>query len=219
MKRFLDELILLLLPIIGAFLILFLGKTWRIKWVGRENILPARKKNQKVIYAFWHGRMLVLSFSHRWQKVHVLISQHRDGEFISRIINLLGFASVRGSTTRGGTKAIFQMANKNLEGYNVAVTPDGPKGPKYIAQPGAIYIAQRSGTPIIPISNSARKRWTLKSWDEFIIPKPFSEVVIILGDPMHVDAQASLEEIEEKREELEEKLVALTSQANNYFVK
>jgi lysophospholipid acyltransferase (LPLAT)-like uncharacterized protein len=217
MKKFLDELILFLVPIIGAFLVFLLGKSWRIKWVGKENILAIRKKNQKVIYAFWHGRMLALSFSHRWQKVHVLISQHRDGEFISRIISLLGFASVRGSTTRGGSKAIFQMANKNLEDCDVAVTPDGPKGPKYIAQSGAIYIAQRSGMPIIPISDSAEKRWTLKSWDEFIIPKPFSKVIIILGEPIYVDVQATPEKIELKRKELEEKLVSLTLQADNFF--
>ena len=200
---------------VGALLVYLLGKSWSIEWVGRENISP----NQRVIYAFWHGRMLVLSFSHRWQKVHVLISQHRDGEFISRVIALLGFASVRGSTTRGGTKAVFQMANKNLEGYDVAVTPDGPRGPKYVAQPGAIYIAQRNGMPIIPISDSAKRRWTLKSWDGFVIPKPFSPVVITLGQPIYVSAQATAEQIEEKRKELEEKLLSLTSQADGYFVK
>lgn len=219
MKKLLDKITLFLVPILGAWLIFLLGKSWKIEWVGTENLTLPEKKNQKLIYAFWHGRMLILSFSHRWQNVHVLISQHRDGELIARIISKLGFAAVRGSTTKGGTKAIFQMANKNLEGYNTAVTPDGPKGPKYIAQSGIIYIAQRNGMPIIPISNSAQKRWTLSSWDGFIIPKPFSRVVIILGEPIYVNPDSSAEEIERKRKELEDKLSFLTSRADNYFVK
>lgn len=219
MKKFLDKLTMFFVPKIGALLIFLLGKSLRIKWVGTENLVPVRKKGQRVIYAFWHGRMLILPFSHRWQKIHVLISQHRDGELIARIINIFGFGSVRGSTTRGGTKAIFQMADKNLDGYDVAVTPDGPKGPRYEVQPGVIYIAQRSGMPIIPVTNSAKKRWTLKSWDNFIIPKPFSKATIILGEPIYVDSQSSPREIEEKRGKLEEKLLSLTSEADSYFVK
>lgn len=219
MRKLLDKIALTLVPILGALLILLLGKSWRIEWLGIENLTLPRQKNQKVIYAFWHGRMLILSFSHRWQKIHVLISQHRDGEFIARTIEILGFASVRGSTTKGGTKAIFQMANKSLEGYDTAVTPDGPKGPKYVAQSGIIYIAQRNGMPIIPVSNSAEKRWTLSTWDGFIIPKPFSRAVIILGEPLYVNPDSSIEELEMKRKELEEKLACLTSQADNYFAK
>lgn len=217
MRKILDELILFLVPVIGAILVLLLGKSWSVKWAGLENLIPARRKNQKVIYALWHGQMLALFFSHRWRKARVLISQHRDGEFISRIISLLGFCSIRGSTTRGGTKAIFQMANKNLDGYDLAVTPDGPRGPKCKVQPGIIYIAQRSGRPIIPISSSAQRRWTLKSWDSFVIPKPFSRTVIILGEPIYVDPQSTGEEIELKRKTLEDELIDLTLQADGYF--
>lgn len=178
---------------------------------------PIRKNRGQVIYAFWHGRMLIFSYSHRWQKIHVLISQHRDGELIARIIERLGFVSVRGSTTRGGTKAIFEMAKKGVSGYDVAISPDGPRGPRFAVQLGTIYVAQRSQMPIIPITNSAKSRWTLSSWDGFLIPKPFSKAVIIIGEPIYVPPESTPQELEEKREELERRLVCLTQKADNYF--
>jgi len=217
LKRSRDNLLLFLASIIGPILIFLLGKTLRIKWIGEENLDPIRENDKRVLYACWHGRMLILSYSHRWQKIHVLISQHRDGELIARIIERLGFVSIRGSTTRGGTKALFEMATKGASGYDVGITPDGPKGPKFKAQLGAIYIAQRSEMPIIPITNSAKRRWTLSSWDGFIIPKPFSKTVIMIGKPIYVPLKSTPQELEKKREELEEKLVELTEKADSYF--
>lgn len=178
---------------------------------------PIRKKQGQVIYAFWHGRMLILSYSHRWQKIHVLISQHRDGELIARIIENLGFVSVRGSTTHGGTKAIFEMTKKGASGYDLAITPDGPRGPRFKVQLGTIYIAQRSGMPIIPITNSSKSRWILSSWDRFLIPKPFSKAVIMIGEPIYVQLESPPQELEEKREKLEKRLVELTQKADSYF--
>ena len=134
-RRFLNKYII---PYFGYLYIWFIGKTSVIKEYNDPGFERLVKNRENFIYAFWHGRMLILCFSHRWQKIHVLISQHRDGELIARIIALLGFGSVRGSSTRGGTKAIFQMADKNLGGYDVAVTPDGPRGPRYEVQPGVI---------------------------------------------------------------------------------
>jgi lysophospholipid acyltransferase (LPLAT)-like uncharacterized protein len=216
-KTFRDNLLLFFVSVMGPIFIFLLGKTLRIKWIGEENLDPIRKNRGQVIYAFWHGRMLISSYSHRGQKIHVLISQHRDGELIARIIERLGFVSVRGSTTRGGTKAIFEMAKKGVSGYDVAITPDGPRGPRFAVQLGTIYIAQRSQMPIIPITNSAKSRWTLSSWDGFLIPKPFSDAVIIIGEPIYVPLESTPQELEEKREELEKRLVDLTKKADNYF--
>jgi lysophospholipid acyltransferase (LPLAT)-like uncharacterized protein len=216
-KTFRDNMLLFFVSVVGPIFIFLLGKTLRIKWIGEKNLDPIRKNQGQVIYAFWHGRMLIFSYSHRWQKSHVLISQHRDGELIARIIERLGFVSVRGSTTRGGTKAIFEMAEKGASGYDVAITPDGPRGPRFAVQLGTIYVAQRSQMPIIPITNSAKSRWTLSSWDGFLIPKPFSEAVIIIGEPIYVPPESTSQELEEKREELEKRLVDLTQKADNYF--
>jgi lysophospholipid acyltransferase (LPLAT)-like uncharacterized protein len=217
LKRSRDNLLLFLASTIGPILIFLLGKTLRIKWIGEKNLDPIRENDKRVLYACWHGRMLILFYSHRWQKIHVLISQHRDGELIARIIERLGFVSIRGSTTRGGTKALFEMAKKGASGYDVGITPDGPKGPRFRVQLGAIYIAQRSEMPIIPITNSAKSRWTLSSWDGFLIPKPFSKAVIMIGEPIYVPLKSTPQELEEKREKLEKRLVELTQKADSYF--
>ncbi|KPK99711.1 MAG: hypothetical protein AMJ91_06705 [candidate division Zixibacteria bacterium SM23_73_3] len=217
LKRKKDELLLFLASWIGPLLIYILGMTLKIEWVGEENLDILRKEKKSVIYAFWHGRMLIFTYSHRKQKIHVLISQHQDGEYIARIIHRLGFVSVRGSTTRGGSKAIFEMCEKTTSGFDVAVTPDGPKGPGFQAHPGIIYIAQRTGMPIIPITNSAKGCWSLSSWDRFLIPKPFSKTVIMLGKPILVSTEATSEELEEKRIDLEKRLWELTQRADNYF--
>ena len=175
------------------------------------------KEKKSVIYAFWHGRMLMFTYSHRNRKIHVLISQHRDGEYIARIIHRLGFVSVRGSTTRGGSKALFEMCDKTAAGFDVAVTPDGPRGPGFRVHPGIISVAQRSGMPIVPITNSAESRWNLSSWDRFLIPKPITKAVIMLGEPIYVSPESTPEESEEKRKELEMQMLELTEKADKYF--
>lgn len=217
MKTLRNNFLVWLVSWLGPALIWLLGKTLRISWRGRENLQEVRKSGQRVIYALWHGRLLILTFAHRWQKVHVLISQHRDGEFVARTVQRLGFVPIRGSTTRGGTQAIFQMVSKIQDGYDLAITPDGPKGPPHKVQSGAIYIAQRSGLPIMPISASAKSAWRLKSWDNFLIPKPFSRAVIILGKPVFVSQNATENELNSKIVELENELSNLTTQADNFF--
>ncbi|UCB53670.1 MAG: lysophospholipid acyltransferase family protein [Candidatus Zixiibacteriota bacterium] len=212
-----DRFLVFLASYLGPILIYLLGKTLRIEWVGEENLDRIRRENKSVIYAFWHGRMLIFTYSHRKRKIHVLISQHRDGEYIARIIHRLGFVSLRGSTTRGGSKALFEMCDRTVAGFDVAVTPDGPKGPGFKVHPGIIYVAQRSGMPIVPITNSARNRWDLYSWDRFLIPKPFSKTVIMLGEPICVPPESAPEQLEEKRRELEQRMSELTEKADDYF--
>ena len=212
-----EKIYLSLISFLGPLIILLLGKTLKIKWIGEENLQIVREKKGRVLYAFWHGRMLIFTYSHRRRKIQVLISQHHDGEIIARIIQRLGFGTVRGSTTKGGLKAIIQMVNKAKAGYDIAITPDGPKGPAFKVQPGVAFIAQRSRIPIIPITNSAEKRWTLGSWDKFIIPKPFSRVVIIIGKPLYVPTETSAEEIDLKNSELEKNLIQITQMADSYL--
>ena len=212
-----DKISISFISLLGSFVILLLGRSLKIEWVGGENLNEIRQRKGKILYAFWHGRMLILAYTHRDQKNQVLSSRHRDGQISARIIQRLGFGTVWGSTTHGGVESLLQMANKVREGYDIAITPDGPKGPAFKAQSGAVFIAQKSGVPIIPITNSAQRRWTLKSWDGFIIPKPFSRAVIFIGEPIYVPAKLSKEEIELKSKELEESLNLLTEKADNYF--
>ncbi len=208
-----DRIIIWIVSRAAALFILLLGHTWRIRWFGLERVRAARGNGGNVIYAFWHGRMLALCFSHRRRQVHIMVSEHRDGEMIARTVERLGFVPVRGSTTRGGLRALFQMADRAVSGYDVAITPDGPKGPRFQVQQGVITLAQRTGMPIVPVADSASFRKTLSSWDRYIIPLPLSRVVIMHGEPIFVPRQLSAEQMDEKRTQLEGALQALTRQA------
>jgi hypothetical protein len=214
-----DRITIWIISRTAALFILLLGYSWRIRWMGLEHDRAARKNHSNVIYAFWHGRMLALCFSHRRRRVHIMVSEHRDGEMIARTVDLLGFIPVRGSTTRGGLRALFQMAERGSAGYDVAITPDGPRGPRFQVQQGVITLAQRTGMPIVPVTDSASLRKTLSSWDRYIIPLPFSRVVIMHGEPIFVPRQLTAERMEEKRVQLEEALQALTHRADEMMGK
>jgi len=191
-----------LLENIGPILIKILIGTTRIREYRKEIVSKVRKEHGTVIYAFWHNRMLIPAYTHINQNVHVIISQHRDGEIISRIIGKLGFHSIRGSSKRGGLKALKE-AIEVMNKYDVAITPDGPTGPKEIVKEGILFLAYKTGKPIIPSSFVIRDKWELHSWDNFIIPKPFTPVKMIYGNPIFVKSK---EEIPEKMEKLQNEL-------------
>jgi hypothetical protein len=186
----------------GPSIIKLLMGTLRIKVYNKENLLSARKSSGKVIYTFWHNRMLIPAYTHRYQHVHVLISQHQDGEYIARVITGLGFGTIRGSSRRGGVKALKEAVAISKE-YDIAITPDGPTGPKEIVKDGALLIAYKTGKPIIPGIFIMKSKWQLKSWDNFMIPKPFSPVKMIYGKPILVKTKS---EIPSKKEELQKAL-------------
>lgn len=221
MKRILNALSFHLAVRLGPWLIRLLGRTWRIRWVGEEHYDACRADGGNVIHAFWHGRLLALTFSHRNRAIQILISRHRDGEIIRRITGSLGFGSVRGSTGKGGARAILQMVKKGRAGFDLAITPDGPKGPREKAQGGLLLIAQRSGLPILPLSAASSKGRILNSWDRFRIPAPFSRVIIGYGPPIRVPADIPpeegplyLERVEKALSDLETKMDRMTRETD-----
>lgn len=176
---------------VGPYIIKALAKTWRITTLDYHHWGDRRKKGEVTIVALWHGEMLPLLYQHRNQGVAILISEHRDGELIARIAEKLGMKTVRGSTSRGAARALISMNTSLSNGDDVAITPDGPRGPFHSVAPGAMIVSFRSGAPIVPLSAHADRAWVLKSWDKFIIPKPFAKVVIAYGDPVVVEAEDS----------------------------
>ena len=164
------------------------------------------KDGKNVIYAFWHCNMLMPGYLLKNLGIQVLVSQHRDGEYIAGIISLLGFGTVRGSTTRGGARAMIHLTRKALTGHSIIITPDGPQGPRHVAQPGIIVLARKTGFPIIPIATKISKRWELPSWDRFVIPKPFAKVTLSLGKPIHVSREISDEQVNKYCRTIEEEL-------------
>jgi lysophospholipid acyltransferase (LPLAT)-like uncharacterized protein len=146
------------LPPIGAGLIRALGRTLRIQTEGGEQVDALYRKGHRLIIAFWHGRQLMMPLTYRGTGAHILISQHRDGELIHRIVSRFGFRSVRGSTTRGGAAALRDLIRLGRSGSDLVITPDGPKGPRQVAQIGAVHLAQATGLPIVPLTFSCSKK-------------------------------------------------------------
>ncbi len=197
---------------LAALFIRVLGATWRIEWRGLEKIAEARRLSRQVIYAFWHGRLLVFSYSHRHRNVQVLASEHPDGDLMGRTIARLGFGHLKGSTTRGGASALRDLSAALRDGLGVGLTIDGPRGPRGVVQQGAIELGRMTGSAIVPITNSARPRVLFKSWDRFQLPLPFAKVVIDHGEPFLVPAGTEREERERYRLGLERRLAELTSE-------
>ena len=210
---FLDRFKNLFLTGLASFLIRLLIKTLRLRVVG-ESRFKNERNSGNVIYAFWHNRLLLLIYTHRNQGIHVMVSHSRDGEIISQTIQRFGFRTVRGSSSRGGSSALLQLAKELASGADVAITPDGPQGPRYHVQMGIIHLAERSGCPIIPLVYSASKKWVLKSWDGFLIPCPFARAILIYGSPLEVSQGSNLED---KRLELEQELREITTEADAYY--
>jgi len=168
------------LILLGTWLLRLLGSTWRVTVYGRQELLNRTEDSERVVFTLWHGQMLPIVWAHR-QETAVMISEHRDGEIIARVIGELGFSAIRGSTSRGGARALLQAVPFLKKGTDVAVTPDGPRGPYRSFAPGALLLAYRAGVPVVPIVAHVDRKWQLKSWDAFEIPKPFARVVIVYG--------------------------------------
>lgn len=186
----------------GTLLVRLLAHTWRVRFANPEVAQAFRDARQPFIYVLFHGQLLPLLWTHRGRQISVMISEHRDGELIARVAHALSFRTVRGSTTRGAARALLHACREIEGGHDLAITVDGPKGPAGSVAPGALVISQRTGAPMVPTAASASRAWRLKSWDRFMIPKPFATVVVTYGDPVRVDAavpRVGAEEIERVR--------------------
>jgi len=193
--------------------VIYLTGRWRIE--GGE--IPARfwNENRPFILAFWHGRLLMMPFCwRRDRRMHMLISQHRDGELISRTIAHFNIGTVRGSSNRGGATALRGMVKALRRNEYVGVTPDGPHGPRMRATDGVVAVARLAGVPIIPATYSATRRRVLRSWDRFILPMPFARGVILWGEPLQVPVDADEAGLEAFRLRLEDTLTALSDEAD-----
>jgi lysophospholipid acyltransferase (LPLAT)-like uncharacterized protein len=158
--------------------------------------------------------MLPLVLTHRGRGVAVLVSRHRDGELIARIIEHLGFVSARGSSTRGGEEGVREMLQWAERGHLLAVTPDGPRGPAERVKPGLAWLAAHTGWPVVPVASAARPVWMLRSWDRFRVPRPFARVVVAYGAPLHVAPASTREELDVARRRIEDALGALTREVD-----
>lgn len=203
-----------LAPPVGVACMRWLHATLRVRRRGGEHLEACWARGERIIAAFWHGQLLMMPFAYPGREWTILISQHRDGEYIARIAARLGFRVVRGSAARGGPRAFREMMAALRGGVNVVITPDGPKGPRRQVKSGVVELARLSGMPIVPVAfAAARARVLRRSWDQFFIPVPGSPAVYVWGEPIRVPAATGRQELAKCRRVLAERLDALTAEA------
>lgn len=193
---------------VGYRAIAALGATLRWKTEGFEHFDEIARNGHQPIMAFWHGRILPATYHFRNRGIVVITSSNFDGEWIAGIIERFGFGTSRGSTSRGGARALLQMSRDLAAGLPAGFTVDGPRGPARVSQPGAVWLAKASGHPVLPFHLEADNYWTLKSWDRTQIPKPFATVAISIGEPFYVPREATEQDIESYRQRLDAALNA-----------
>lgn len=206
MKERCDELRVRAAAFLGRGLVEGLFATVRVRIENGAAYRSCHARGTRVIFAFWHEHLLSLVHVHRDQGIVVLVSEHTDGEYIARILEGQGFATARGSSTRGGVRGVRQLLRGAKRGRDLGITPDGPRGPRRTVKPGALQVARITGLPIVPISVQADRCWRLDSWDRFLVPKPFSDVRVRYGPPLSVPRRCGPREMETRREELGEVL-------------
>jgi lysophospholipid acyltransferase (LPLAT)-like uncharacterized protein len=198
---------------LGYPLINALGHTLRWRVEGMHHLDAIVASGRQPIMAFWHGRILPATFYFRRRGIVVITSENFDGEWIARIIGRFGFGTARGSSSRGGLRAMLQLVRDMEQGKPAGFTLDGPRGPAHVAQPGAIWLARATGNPVLPFHLEASSYWTTDSWDRTQVPKPFSVVALVIGEPLEVSSDATDEQLESSRQELEDRLGILEARA------
>jgi hypothetical protein len=198
---------------LGYPLINALGQTLRWRVEGLHHLDAILASGRQPVMAFWHGRILPATFYFRRRGIVVITSENFDGEWIARIIERFGYGTARGSTTRGGKRAMLQLVRDMEAGRPAGFTVDGPRGPAGVVQPGAVWLAKTTGNPLLPFHLEASSCWRVRSWDRTQIPKPFSTVSLVVGEPLEVAKDASDEQLEAARVELEQRLQRLEPRA------
>jgi lysophospholipid acyltransferase (LPLAT)-like uncharacterized protein len=202
-----------LIAAVGYRLVASLGSTLRWRTEGLEHLDEIAATGRQPIMSFWHGRILPATYFFRRRGIVVITSENFDGEWIAGIIERFGYGTARGSTSRGGRKALLQLVHDMAAGKPAGFTVDGPRGPARVAQPGAVWLAKATGNPVLPFHVEADRHWTLNSWDRTQVPKPYATVALAIGEPLEVEADADDAGVETARGMLEERLHALELRA------
>jgi lysophospholipid acyltransferase (LPLAT)-like uncharacterized protein len=204
-----------------GFAIAWLMRLWvstlryRYRPLGPAVVPAPPVREGRYIYAFWHESLLVPAFQFGRGDMSVLVSGHADGRIMAEAVRHLRLRVVDGSTTRGGVEAVRELVRR-AENDHLIITPDGPRGPRRCVQPGVIYLAARTGLPIMPVAFGFHKAWRMNSWDCFALPCPGSAVVCVSGVPIHVPARITRDNLEKVRLEVEQAMLQVTEYAERW---
>lgn len=216
-QRYIERAKIRLISFLGYWAIRLIGGTLRWQIEGWEHLRSIQDAHKNTIYTFWHGRIFMGTYFFRNRGIVVMTSQNRDGEYIARVIRRFGYGVARGSSTRGSTGALVEMIRELRKKNDVAFSIDGPTGPRYIAKPGAVWIASKTGDAVFPFNLSAEKKWVLNSWDHFQIPKPFSRVLVLMGAPIYVKENATEAELQDSQRLLQHSLEDVLYRSDAYW--
>lgn len=212
-----EKLVLSLVPRIASIFMRLLYGSVRVRHLGLSNIAALNESGRNYMIAFWHCHILLMVFCRHRKPITVMISRHRDGEYIASTMERFGVAASRGSSSKGGGEALRQMVELSEQGWNIAITPDGPRGPARVAQPGVVLGASRSGVPIIPIAVISERKTRLRSWDRFEVPHPFSRVMFVYGEPIKIPSISREDEIESWRLKVETAMCRMSDESEQRF--
>jgi lysophospholipid acyltransferase (LPLAT)-like uncharacterized protein len=201
-----------LIAFVAYPLLAILCRTYRWRVTGAEHYEAVVAGGRQPILALWHGRILPGLHFFRDRGIVVITSQNFDGEWIARILHKFGFGTARGSSSRGGARALVQLRRDLAVGRPAAFTVDGPRGPAGVVQPGVVFLAGATGQPVLPYHIESDRHWSLKSWDRTQIPKPFATVALVVGEPMDI-ADTRQETLDLGRVALQSRLAALEREA------
>lgn len=196
---------------LATFLFALWRRTLRTRSLNYNYVQNLHDQGKNIIFAFWHGDLFIIAVrgftETRKKTIYILSSKSRDGELLARFVEKLGFGTVRGSSSSGGTGALISLRERIQKGGNTAVAVDGPRGPRHVVKPGVVLLAKASGAVIVPVVTWARKKYTLKgSWDAATLPAPFSRCFVKFGEHVEVESDISRDQLNEKTAELETRL-------------
>jgi lysophospholipid acyltransferase (LPLAT)-like uncharacterized protein len=194
-----------------------IGSTLRETSTFEEGAIQSLAEVYPGIFPFWHRCVLPATWLYRHQRPAVMTSRSRDGEFIARVIQRFGFVPVRGSSSRGGQRALLEMNKLLSEGHAVAFTIDGPRGPRYVAKKGPVLLARMSGIPITAFYVAVERAWVLNTWDQLMIPKPFSRIHVRFARKIFVPPDADEAAMEQYHAEMQAALDRITAFAEAQF--
>jgi lysophospholipid acyltransferase (LPLAT)-like uncharacterized protein len=209
---FKHRLILAVIPL-AVGVIRVIGMTMRIRLIDPHRTSPYARPAKPVIYAFWHNQQLLAAYFFRNLGIRVLVSRSRDGDYITRILECLGYDTVRSSTSSGKVHALRGLVRELKDGHHAVITPDGPRGPVYQAQPGAVFLGALSGHAVVPLGCASERVWRLHSWDRFEIPKPFSRAAIVYDRAIPIPRRLSDKEALDLNREIERQMNRLRDEA------
>jgi len=207
MKKFMDWLLINAAVPAIAILVRLLGLTWKFTELSENGAEPKRGKTEQYIYGFMHAYIIPTVYTYRGRKIATIVSSHKDGEIAARAVRAFGMKTARGSSTRGGARGLLELIDYISKGYDIAITVDGPRGPRGELKDGILYLAKLTGKKAVLVGFACDNKYRLKSWDKMEIPKLFSRGGFVFGRPFEVPGDITDEQLRElkalKTQELE----------------